>query len=359
MSSDRWRPCLVGLLAALAVACGAPAAPTAGKPAAVTQGPPAVATAAAPTAAPAPTQLKAIYTALSGSTWPLWIAQDAGLLARNGINADLEYVVSSTTAMQALLSGEVAFIATASAPSVVQAALGGADAVIVGATNNTVIFTLMAAPGIREYADLRGKRLGVSRLGSSSDSAARSALGKWGLRPDDDVTIVQMGGIPEILAGMQAGAVEAGVLSTPTDLYAKRAGFHELADLGAIGIDYPQTAIATTRGYVRANEDVVRRYLRATVEAVHLLKTDPAQAQAIFGKYANTTDPEILQATYQAYADKTDAVPYARPAAMQVALSEVAQTDPRAAAAKVDDFVDNRYVQELEASGFIQQLYGR
>jgi ABC-type nitrate/sulfonate/bicarbonate transport system substrate-binding protein len=253
----------------------------------------------------------------------------------------------------------VAFIATASAPSVVSAALGGADAVIVGATNNTVVFTLMAVPAIREYADLRGKRLGVSRLGASSDSAARSALAKWGLRPDDDVAIVQMGGIPEILAGMQAGAVDAGVLSSPTDLHARRAGFHELADLGAIGIDYPQTAIATTRGYLRANEDVARRYLQATIEAVHLLKTDPARAQAIFARYANASDPEILEASYRAYVDKTDAIPYARPAAMQVALDEVAQTDPRAAGAKVDDFVDNRYVQELEASGFIRELYGR
>src|SRR5579884_1851428 len=230
MRTVSWGPWLLGLVVALVAACAAPAAPAAP---AQTAGP----SAPLASAAPAPTSLKAVYTALSGSTWPLWIAQDAGLLAQNGISADLEYVVSSTTAMQSLLSGEVAFIATASAPSVVQAVLGGADAVIVGATNNTVIFSLMTTPSIHEYADLRGKRLGISRLGSSSDSAARSALAKWGLRPDEDVTIVQMGGIPEIFAGMQAGAVEAGVLSSPTDLYAKRAGFAELADLGAIGID--------------------------------------------------------------------------------------------------------------------------
>lgn len=355
------RPWLLGLLALLAAACAGSAA-TAPPPAApsATAAPAPVATAnAAPAAVPAPARLKAVYTAVSGSTWPLWVAQDAGLLARNGIDTELEYVVSSTTAIQSLLSGEVAFIPTASAPTVVQAVLGGADAVIVGATNNTVIFSLMAAPDIRQYADLRGKRLGISRLGSSSDSAARSALTKWGLQPDADVTIVQMGGIPKIFAGMQAGAVEAGVLSTPTDLRAQQAGFHQLADLGAIGIDYPQTAIATTHRYLRANEDVARRFLRATVEAVHLMKTDPVRAQAIFGKYTDTSDPEVLEAAYRAYVDKTDSVPYARPAAMQVAIAEVAQTDPRAASSKVDDFVDNRYVQELEASGFIQQLYGQ
>src|SRR3954449_2845656 len=355
------RPGLLGLLALLATTCAGPAATSApaAAPSAATAPAQVAIASTAPAAVPAPAHLKAVYTAVSGSTWPLWIAQDAGLLAQNGIDAELEYVVSSTTAIQSLLSGEVAFIPTASAPTVVQAVLGGADAVIVGATNNTVIFSLMAAPDIRQYADLRGKRLGISRLGSSSDSAARSALTKWGLQPDADVTIVQMGGIPEIFAGMQAGAVEAGVLSTPTDLRAQQAGFHQLADLGAMGIDYPQSAIATTHRYLRANEDVARRFLRAMVEAVHLMKTDPPRAQAIFGKYTDTSDPEVLEATYRAYVDKTDAVPYARPAAMQVAIGEVAQTDPRAASSKVDDFVDNRYVQELEASGFIQQLYGQ
>src|SRR5712692_8043335 len=168
---------LLGLLALLATACARPAATSAppAAPAAAASPAQGAAASAAPTAAPAPAHLKVVYTALSGSTWPLWLAQDAGLLAENGIDAELEYVVSSTTAIQSLLSGEVAFIPTASAPTVVQAVLGGADAVIVGATNNTVIFSLMAAPDVRQYADLRGKRLGISRLGSSSDSAARSA----------------------------------------------------------------------------------------------------------------------------------------------------------------------------------------
>ena len=313
-------------------------------------------------AAPAPApiaHIRTVYTAVSGSVWPLWIAKDAGLLAKHGIEADLEYVASSTTAMQAMLSGEVALIPTISAPTVVQAVLAGSDAVVVGATNNTVIFYLMTTPDVRDYADLRGKRLGITRLGASTDAAARFALNKWGLRPDEDVTILQMGGVPEILAGMQSGAVQAGVLSSPTNLHARQAGFHELADLGTIGLDYPQTAIGTTRSFLRTNEDVVRRFLRATLEAVHVMKTDPEQSKAIFGKWTDTTDPARLEGAYRAYVDKTESVPYIKPAAMQLAVDEVAQTDPRAASAKLEDFMDNRYVEELETSGFVRQVWGR
>jgi NitT/TauT family transport system substrate-binding protein len=368
---------LIAMLGLLAIGCSAPAAPaqpaaapggtsggaaapaSAQTPAGASAAAPASAGAPAPVAPPARARPRVAYTAISGSTWPVWIAQDTGIFAKHGLDADIEFVASSTTAMQSMLSGEVAFVPTASAPTVIQAVLGGADAVIIGATNNTVIFSLMSAPSIRQYADLRGKRIGISRLGASTDSAARSALLKWGLKPDEEVTILQMGGVPEALAGLTAGAIDAAVLSTPHDLRAKQAGFNELADLGAIGIDYPQTAIATTRGYLAANEDVARRFLRATVEAVHVMKSDPATAQAIFGKYTDSDDPEILQASYRAYVDKTESVPYAKPAAMQVAIAEVAQTDPRAASAKPEDFADNRYVQELETSGFIQQLGSR
>jgi NitT/TauT family transport system substrate-binding protein len=257
-----------------------------------------------------------------------------------------------------MLAGQVGFITTLSAPTAIQAALGGSDVVIVGAINNTLVFWMMTTPEVQAYADLRGKRLGITRLGSGTDSAARFALAKWGLRPDEDVAIIQMGGVPEILAGLQTGAIQAGVLPSPTDLRARQAGLHELADLGAIGLDYPLSVIATTRTYLRDNEDVVRGFLRATVEAVHLLKTEPDQAKAIFGKWADTTDSAVLDATYRAYFDKTETIPYVKPSAMQSAIDEVAQTEPRAASTKPEDYLDNRYVREMETSGFIRQVWG-
>jgi len=261
--------------------------------------------------------------------------------------------------MQAMLGGDLPIAHALAAPTVIQVVLSGADAVLIAATGNTVLFKLMVTPDVADLADLRGRRLGVSRFGSSSDTALRYALGQWGLRVGEDVAVLQMGGIPEILAGMQGGAVQGGPLSSPTDLRALQAGYRELADLSTIGFEYPQTTTATTRAFLQSNPDTVRRYLRAVVEAIRVLKTEPAQSQAIFGKYTDTTDPAFLESSYQAYADKTEAVPLIRPSAVQVAIAEVAQSDPRANDLKMDDFVDNRYVQELESSGFIQRLYGR
>jgi NitT/TauT family transport system substrate-binding protein len=354
----RWL--LLGLIAAMAAGCAAPA--PAERPAAPERPAPAAAAAAASPSPPSPppaTRLKVGYAAFSGSSWPVWIAQDAGLFAAHGLEVDLEYVPSSTTAMQAMLGGDLPIAHALTAPTVIHAVLSGADAVLIAATGNTVLFKLMVTPDVRDLTDLRGRRLGVSRFGSSSDTALRYALGQWGLRPAEDVVILQMGGIPEILAGMQGGSIHGGPLSSPTDLRARQAGYRELADLSTIGFEYPQTTTATTRAFLRANEDVVRRYLRAVVEATHFLKTEPARSQQIFGKYTDTSDPAFLESSYESYADKTEAVPYLRPSALQVAIAEVAQTDPRAKDLNLDDVADNRYVQELESSGFAQRLYGR
>lgn len=359
---------LAALAAALVAACAAappPAAspadrsaPTAPASSAAVAGnaaaPPTV-----PTAPPAATHLKVAYAALSGSSWPVWIAKDEGLYAAQGLDVELEYVPSSTTAMQAMLGGDLPLAHALAAPTVIQVVLSGSDAVLIAATGNTVLFKLMVTPELHELADLRGKQLGVSRFGSSADTALRYALRQWGLRPGEDVALLQLGGIPEILAGMQGGSVQGGPLSSPTDLRALQAGYHELADLSTLGFEYPQTTTATTRAFLQTNGDTVRRYLRAVVEAIHFLKTEPVRSRQIFGKYTDTNDPVLLESSYQTYADKTEPIPYIRPSAVQVALDEVAQTDPRARDLKPDDVADNRYVQELDSSGFIQRLYGQ
>src|SRR3954469_8128852 len=231
---------LIGLLGMLAAACAAPPAREADRSPAGLPRPGIEASVAAATPPLAPIRLKVPYTAISGSSWPGWIAQDAGFFASYGLDVELEYLASGAPALQSMLSGETGIVPTLAAPPVISAVLGGADAVLIGATNNTVAFTLMVTPDIGSYADLRDRRLGVSRLGSASDAAVRFALGKWGLRPDEDVAIVQMGGLPAILAGMQSGAIHGGALSPPTDLQARQAGYHALADLGALGLDYPQ-----------------------------------------------------------------------------------------------------------------------
>jgi ABC-type nitrate/sulfonate/bicarbonate transport system substrate-binding protein len=154
--------------------------------------------------------LKIAYSALSGSSFPIWIAKDGRLFEKYGLSADLIYIPSSSLALQAMLGGNIHIIPTASAPTIMQARLQGADTVLIGATNNTVTFFFMVTPDVTKPQDLKGKKVGVSRFGSSSDTAVRYALKKWGLEAGRDVTILQMGGIPEILAGMKSGSVSGG-----------------------------------------------------------------------------------------------------------------------------------------------------
>jgi NitT/TauT family transport system substrate-binding protein len=303
--------------------------------------------------------LKIAYSALSGSSFPIWIAKDARLFEKYGLSADLIYIPSSSLALQAMLGGNIHLIPTASAPTIMQAKMQGADTVLIGATNNTVTFFFMVTADVTKPQDLKGKKIGVSRFGSSSDTAVRYALRKWGLEAGRDVTILQMGGIPEILAGMKSGSVSGGPLSSPTDLRARKEGFKELVDLGQIGLDYPQTSIAVSQSYMQRQRDEVRNFMKITIEAVHLNYTNKELAMKVFGKYTKTSDRGILEAAYHTYLDKTDKVPYIKPSAVKLALDLLAENDPKFRNVRPEDFIDNSIVKEIEDSGFVKDLYGR
>jgi NitT/TauT family transport system substrate-binding protein len=303
--------------------------------------------------------LKVAYSALSGSSFPVWIAKDARLFEKYGLSAELVYIPSSSLALQAMLAGNIQIIPTASAPTIMQAKVQGADAILIGATNNTVTFFFMVTPNISNPQDLKGKTVGVSRFGASSDTALRFALKKWGLDIGRDVTILQMGGIPEILAGMKSGAVAGGPLSSPTDLRARKEGFKELVDLGQIGLDYPQTSIAVSAAYLQRQREDVKNYMRATMHAVYLMYTNKETAMKIFGKYTKTSDKDFLEAAYHTYLDKTEKVPYIKPSAVKLAIDLLAEKDPKFRNVKPEDFIDNSVVKEIEDSGFVEKLYGR
>lgn len=302
--------------------------------------------------------LRIAYSVISGSSFPVWIAKETKLFEKYGLNADLVYIPSGSLSLQAMLGGNIHLIATASAPSILQARIQGADPVLIGATNNTVTSFFMVTTDISKPQDLKGKTVGVSRFGAFSDTVLRYALKKWGLEVGRDVTILQMGGIPEILAGMKAGLVSGGPLSPPTDLIARKGGYKELVDFGQI-FDYPQTCIAASRRYVLSSREEVRGYIKATIEAVHVMYTNKDLAMRIFGKYTRTADKEIQEAAYNTYLEKTDKIPYIKPSAVKLAIDLLAENDPKFRNAKPEDFIDNSIVQELEDSGFVKELYGR
>jgi ABC-type nitrate/sulfonate/bicarbonate transport system substrate-binding protein len=302
--------------------------------------------------------LKIAYSAISGSSFPLWIAKDAKLFEKYGLSADLVYIPSSSLSLQAMLGGNIHLIATASAPTILQARIQGGDAVLIGATSNTVTSFFMVTSDISNPRDLKGKTLGVSRFGAFSDTVLRYALKKWGFEVGRDVTVLQMGGIPEILAGMKAGLVSGGPLSPPTDLRARREGYKELVDFGQI-LEYPQTSIAASRRYLQSSREEVRAYLKATIESVHVMHTNKNLAMTIFGKYTRTPDKEIQEAAYNTYVNKTEKLPYIKLNATKVAIDLLAEKDPKFRNARPEEFIDNSVVKEIEDSGFVEKLYGR
>ena len=198
---------------------------------------------------------------------------------------------------QAIIAGE--FPLALAGGNIVNVNLAGGDIVIIGGVVNVPSFYLFVQPAIKRNEDLKGKALGITRYGASTDVSLRAYLKKYGLEPDRDVKILQMGGQPEIVAGMQAGVVQGGILSSPADFRAKRSGFVMLANFAKEGIDYPTTSVVSTRSTIKKDRDTVKRFLMAYSEAVDLLFRDKELAMKIIGKWTRTQDRETLESSYE------------------------------------------------------------
>lgn len=313
---------------------------------------------AEPTAARAQTKLKVAYPTTIGAMSVVWVTKEAGLFEKNGLAVELIYIAGSSIVAQAMLAKEIP-IAEIAIPAVIQADLGGADLVMLAGPNNKPGQKIMARPEIKTPADLKGKKIGISRFGTSDDFLLRYALTQWNLRPDRDVAIIQLGGSPEILAGLASGTVDAGLLSSPLHLRAAKLGSVLLADLSTIGIDYQGAGMVTTRSFVRDNRDTIRRYIRAYVEGLHRFKTDKAFSLKVLAKYTRIHEPEILEETYQHYAIRImPKIPYPTTRGIQTVLDEIGARNPKAKTLQPAAFIDVSFLKELEQSGFIKKLYG-
>lgn len=303
-------------------------------------------------------KLKVAYPTTIGAMSVLWVTKEARLFEKNGLAVELIYIAGSTTVAQAMLAKEIP-ISEIAIPAVIQANLGGADMVMLAGPNTKPGQKIMARPEIKSPELLKGKKVGISRFGTSDDFLLRYALTQWNLRPDRDVAIIQLGGAPEILAGLSAGTVDAGLLSSPLHLRAAKLGSVLLADLSSIGIDYQGAGLVTTRSFVRDNPDTIRRYVRAYVEGLHRFKTDKAFSLKVLAKYTRINEPEILEETYQHYALRVmPKIPYPTMKGIQTVLDEIGTRIPKAKTLQPANFIDVTFLKELEQSGFIKNLYG-
>jgi len=209
----------------------------------------------------------------------------------------------------------------------------------------------MARPELKNLSDLKGKKIGITRLGSSTHSVTLWVLNRHGLKPED-VQLLQLVDVPNILTAIVAGQIDAGALSPPTNFRARKAGLSELIDLSKDGPEYVSVAIGSTRSFVKANEEMTRRFVRGYSEGVQFLKANKAAGIRAIQKYARIKDPDILEATYGEARAYIETVPYVTRKGMETIIGELAPTEPKAKTSKPEDFLDTRFVGQLEKEGF-------
>jgi NitT/TauT family transport system substrate-binding protein len=307
-------------------------------------------------AAPAWAQPKARinWTAVTGAQSGMFMAQQEGLFKKNGLDVELIHIPSSSRGIQAILAGEIGFSFMDGANEV-QANLKGANLALVAGATNRQVFSLMAKPEVKSVGDLKGKKIGITRIGSSTHTSALYALGQAGLRPND-YQILPLVEVPNIFTALAAGQIDAGVVSPPTNSRARKAGFRELMDLAKDGPEYVSVAVGTSRSYIAANEDTVRRVVRSYAEGVYVFKTNKAAAIRMIQRHLKVKEVDIQEDTYNQFRQYLDYPPYVSRKGMEAVLAELGDKDPAAKAAKPDDFIDMRFVAELEREGFFKKF---
>jgi len=298
------------------------------------------------------------YSSASGVFAGLWVAHEGKLFEKYDIDSHLVLIASGSLMVQAMLGGDLP-ISAAAGSAAVDASLGGADIVMVGSLVKVPAFYIMALPDIKTIEELRGKSVGVTRFGSSTDFTMRYVLRKAGLEPGRDVTMIQTGDLFAAAAMLRTRAIVAAPFSSPTNLRAEEAGAKVLLNMGKAGVYFPHDAFMARRSFVNVNEDLVRRFLKGYSEGVYRLYSDPVFSKRAIGKYARATDARTLDAVYQYAVDYVDKIPYNTREGIQEVLNQAAPRNPKAKTASPENFYDDRFIKELETAGFYKQLWGK
>jgi NitT/TauT family transport system substrate-binding protein len=256
---------------------------------------------------------------------------------------------------QSMVAGDIDLASIGGA--VVNTVLAGGDLVAIAVGVPTYGFSLYAKPEVKDIASLHGKVVGIMSKGASSEHAVIALLQRNNLQPGKDVKFIYLGGVREVLAAIDRGIVSAGVLSSPTTLAARRLGQKELVNIASLNLPYIHSGVATRRIFTRQQPEAVKAYLRAYIAAIKIANEDAETSKRALSRYLVTSDSAILEEAYQAFRGIFPRVPYVTEDYIK---SVIAVSDnPKAAGANPKDFFDNRFLKEIEDSGFVQELYGR
>jgi ABC-type nitrate/sulfonate/bicarbonate transport system substrate-binding protein len=298
------------------------------------------------------------WSAVSALNAPYWVIKDGGFFKEEKLDADLIYIASSSTVAQAQLAGDVS-VSTANSQVIVDIGLQGGDLIAMGSVINVAAFYIMATPEIKTVADLKGKMVGVTRFGASTDFSMRLLLRKYGLEAGRDVAIMQIGGMPEIAAALSKKVIAAAPMSYPMGYIAQQAGMKMLANLAKEDIPFVHVGIGVTRRFIKEHRAQAKAFLRAYSRAVHFMHTNKEEFKKIIARYSKVTDPGMLEGSAQYAYDFVEKVPLVKPRAFQVTIDVIAEKNPKAKQVKPEQFFDNSLVQELIDEKFYVSLWGK
>jgi NitT/TauT family transport system substrate-binding protein len=301
------------------------------------------------------TKLTVGYSAISGDQLPAWVAKETGIFEKNGLDVQLVFFTGGTTAVMALVAADTPISQVAGA-GVITSVLAGSDAVLVVGGVTSLNYYLMTASHIKTAEQLKGGQIAISRFGAASDFIARFALSKIGLTPGKDVTLVQIGSTGARMDATLAGRVQGTVINPPASFIAEQRGMNTLADLPKLGMVYQHTSAATTKKYIRQNPDIVRRYVKSQVEAVHRIYTDKETSIKVLSKYfGRGVERDILEKTWANLLNE-NVLPRKQYPSLE-GIKTILETEAKGKPGKPEDFVDMTFVRELDKSGYVDALY--
>lgn len=302
-------------------------------------------------------KLNIAYTATSPYQAALIIAKEAGIFKKHSVDPQLILTPGGSLGFQAMMGGDVAMV-MADGSAAVTSNLAGADVVIIASFLNTFPYSLISIPEVKRVEQLVGGKVAISRFGSATDVSVRMSLAKVGLNPDKDVTILQIGTQTTRFAALQSKQVQATIITPPFTLTARKQGYNTLIDMAQMNIPFELTALLTRKAYIKTQREMILNVVTALAEAAHFYKREKEPALKILSRYLQTTDREALEETYREIALKT--MPeklYPTLPGIQTILDELAPRNPKAKAARPEDFVDSSFVKKLDDEGYFERLY--
>ncbi|MEK7333706.1 MAG: ABC transporter substrate-binding protein [Candidatus Binatota bacterium] len=311
----------------------------------------------APVGGSAAERLVGIHSARVLSQSVPWIAREAGLLQKYNLDFQLVFIASSPAVTAAMLGGDAEIALTGGEGNIRAYVQGATDFVFIGAVKNVLTHSILARPDIKRPEDLKGKKIGINRIGSNPHFFAVQALRQKGLDPTKDVQFIQSGGSPETLAALVSGALDAASLNPPADTQAISQGFHYVIYGPDQRVPYVATAFVTLRPVLAKRTQVAGQFMRAMAEAAKIIHTDKEFTYKVLGKYLRVTDRKVLDASYNTEIKAVEPRLEIRPEGIQGILDEVAKVDPRARKVKPEELIDRRFLEEMDKSGFFDRLW--